>query len=267
MDTIVCPECGRVNPANTMNCEQCRINLQFAFEHPDQIEKTSVVQQPGRHYIMTYRPMHAPSKIVEAPPQRYRSEALGYTPQRYQSDALGNTLYITIPSPKRWTVTIIFTLWVILCTLLGGIGVWQLFSGNQTDISVYTWIIMFVVFDILSIYQLLWQILGKEVIEITPDSIAIRHAILGIGRSSVYASKNVSNMRVDRAGKVDPYPVNSGGMLLTKGTGMIAFDYQRQTIRMGIGLVEAEAERLVGEIQWQYPQYKRRTALRRRRRR
>jgi hypothetical protein len=47
MDTIVCPKCGTENPANTMNCKHCRINLQFAIEHPDQIEstKSDVIQQ------------------------------------------------------------------------------------------------------------------------------------------------------------------------------------------------------------------------------
>jgi hypothetical protein len=38
MDTIVCPKCGTENPANAMNCRYCGINLQFAIEHPDQIE-------------------------------------------------------------------------------------------------------------------------------------------------------------------------------------------------------------------------------------
>ena len=37
MDTIVCPKCGTEKPANIMNGRHCRINLQFAIEHPDQI--------------------------------------------------------------------------------------------------------------------------------------------------------------------------------------------------------------------------------------
>jgi hypothetical protein len=47
MDAIVCPKCGTENPANTMNCRHCRINLQFAIEHPDQIEsaKSEVTQR------------------------------------------------------------------------------------------------------------------------------------------------------------------------------------------------------------------------------
>ena len=38
MDTIICPKCGTENPINALNCTHCRINLQFAFEHPDQIK-------------------------------------------------------------------------------------------------------------------------------------------------------------------------------------------------------------------------------------
>jgi hypothetical protein len=47
MNTIVCPKCGTENDAKVMNCIQCRINLQFAIEHPDQIEsaKFEVTQQ------------------------------------------------------------------------------------------------------------------------------------------------------------------------------------------------------------------------------
>jgi len=37
--SITCPKCGTENPATAMNCRQCRINLQFALEHPEEIER------------------------------------------------------------------------------------------------------------------------------------------------------------------------------------------------------------------------------------
>jgi hypothetical protein len=40
MDSIICPKCGTENPASAMNCRHCRINLRFAVEHPEQIERT-----------------------------------------------------------------------------------------------------------------------------------------------------------------------------------------------------------------------------------
>jgi hypothetical protein len=38
MTTITCPKCGTENPADAKNCENCRINLKFALQHPDEIE-------------------------------------------------------------------------------------------------------------------------------------------------------------------------------------------------------------------------------------
>lgn len=39
MEPMICPRCGTENPADTLNCEACRINLQFARENPDEIER------------------------------------------------------------------------------------------------------------------------------------------------------------------------------------------------------------------------------------
>ena len=38
MDTITCPRCGRKNPATATNCTNCRINLQYALEHLDELD-------------------------------------------------------------------------------------------------------------------------------------------------------------------------------------------------------------------------------------
>jgi hypothetical protein len=42
MDTIICPKCGTENPVSAMNCKRCRINLRFAMEHPEQIERVKL---------------------------------------------------------------------------------------------------------------------------------------------------------------------------------------------------------------------------------
>lgn len=49
MATIICPKCGTENPANAMNCKNCRINLNLALEHPDMLEsvKQDTVQEMG----------------------------------------------------------------------------------------------------------------------------------------------------------------------------------------------------------------------------
>jgi 4-amino-4-deoxy-L-arabinose transferase-like glycosyltransferase len=42
MDTIICPKCSMENPAIAVNCKNCGINLQFALEHPEEIEKNKL---------------------------------------------------------------------------------------------------------------------------------------------------------------------------------------------------------------------------------
>lgn len=39
MTTIICPKCGTENPPNATNCKNCRINLKFALEHPEEFER------------------------------------------------------------------------------------------------------------------------------------------------------------------------------------------------------------------------------------
>jgi hypothetical protein len=38
MTTVTCPKCGTENPAEAMNCKNCRGNLKYALEHPGEME-------------------------------------------------------------------------------------------------------------------------------------------------------------------------------------------------------------------------------------
>lgn len=59
MTTVTCPKCGTENPANAMNCKNCKINLkyalehleemEFAWEHPDVLERTKQEAVEGTH--------------------------------------------------------------------------------------------------------------------------------------------------------------------------------------------------------------------------
>lgn len=47
MITITCPKCGTENSGDATNCKQCRINLKFALEHPEEIERIRNLPTPG----------------------------------------------------------------------------------------------------------------------------------------------------------------------------------------------------------------------------
>ncbi len=158
-------------------------------------------------------------------------------------------MQITIPSLKKWTTIISLALWLALWSVLGGfIATREVFSGKAGVFWIF-WFSLWVVSEIASVYAMLWLLLGQERIEVAPDSLAIRQAILGIGGPAVYARELIRRMRVAAAGRVAPYAISFDGISLSKGTGLIASDYLDQTIRMGIGVDEAEARAIVGEIE------------------
>ncbi len=171
------------------------------------------------------------------------------THTRHRSDVSGNTLRLTIPSLKKWTTIISLALWLALWSILGGIIATREAFSAAAGVFLLFWIGLWAVVEFLGVYHPLWQLFGQEKIEVTPDSLAIRQAILGIGGPAVYARELIRRMRVAAAGRVAPYAISFDGISLSKGTGLIAFDYLDQTIRMGIGVDEAEARAIVGEIE------------------
>ncbi len=173
---------------------------------------------------------------------------------RHRSEVLGNKLRITIPSLKKWPMIIFLIVWLTLWSVGGIFAVRAIVTGENV-LFLLLWLIFWLFFEIFSIYHLLWQIFGQERIEVTADSLTICQAILGIGRGKQYAGEHIKRIRADASSRVDPYPLADEGISMNKGTGMIAFDYQGETIRMGIGIDEAEAKYLVNMIQRDYPVY------------
>lgn len=138
----------------------------------------------------------------------------------------------------------------------------QAMLEGKTDLKLFLVLMIGMLIEVVEIYYLLCQLAEKEEIVLSQDAVAIRQAIFGIGRFKSYASADISQMRVDPTGRVEPYtsvnpnPIrDDGSELLEMGTGMIAFEYRGKTIRMGIGVNEAEAKELIAEIKRQYTQY------------
>lgn len=170
----------------------------------------------------------------------------------------GNILRITIISIKKWGEIIYLVFWLTFWTIIGGHGAIQTIGQGgigEVEYIFVIWLMVWLGGGVLTIYHLLWLIVGKEEIEISSDSIAYRRTILGIGRFKVFSSEHISGIRIDTAARIEPYRFSEEGITLNKGTGMITFDYIGKTIRIGIGLNKSQARELVVMIHRLYPQY------------
>ena len=86
MNIIICPKCGAENDAGTINCEQCRVNLQWALEHPSEFEriKRQIQGLPSR--LSAYRLQYEENLIRAA--KNFKG-AIAQIDKKYISDMRG----------------------------------------------------------------------------------------------------------------------------------------------------------------------------------
>jgi hypothetical protein len=166
----------------------------------------------------------------------------------------GASVRITIPAATQAFGVIFLGLWLTFWAatevaearqLLNG----QFFldAGTGHSFSRLIWFAAWTLAGVWFIYALLWQLIGKEIIELDATSLKQIKQILLFKRSREYAIANIANVRL-----APPEPKFSHGryviQILSFRAGAIAFDYGRSTHRLGQGLDEADARHVIDEI-------------------
>lgn len=96
------------------------------------------------------------------------------------------------------------------------------------------------------IYAYVWQLAGKEIVEINSQTMSISRQILGWKKSNDYSSNLVRNVRVNIP-PVSFAPLQTFRKLSGQA-GMIIFDYERKTIPFGLEIDESEAKQIITAI-------------------
>jgi hypothetical protein len=119
MNSVVCPRCGTENPASATNCRECRINLKFALEHPEEVGRSATTETATRQEPSPPEtpqdagrmPAVLPAVLPEMPPSAFYETAAAQS--------------------RRKNIGIVALLLVLP---LAGCGVW-LMSGSPRDIT------------------------------------------------------------------------------------------------------------------------------------
>jgi hypothetical protein len=118
-------------------------------------------------------------------------------------------------------------------------------------ICVGFFILIFLALGAFAIYAYVWQLAGKEIVEINSQTMSISRQIFGWKKSSDYSSNLVRNVRVN----VQPVLFAPLQMFrkLSGRTGMIIFAYEAKTIHFGLDIDESEAKQLISVITQHLP--------------
>lgn len=185
---------------------------------------------------------------------------------RYVVTEQDGTLRITLPSRKQWLTIIPAGLFVVawaaimIVVAIGGVLVLlQLLAHPETlavelfPLIFFTiWIGLFSVGGLIALYTTLWNLAGREVIDVSRQRIRLSRIIPGWGRSRDYLAEHIRDLRVSPLFIRRFYRHRINLFSLGEGQGQLAFDYGARTIRFA-DADEAEAKMILDEIRQRFP--------------
>jgi hypothetical protein len=185
-------------------------------------------------------------------------------PSRYTISDLGSALVVTVPSRKNvfeigflliwltgWAFGEVAAAGVLLGSVMGLFGLSDGVerSGGMGAVSwgigafLLVWLTFWTVGGLMALSRVLWQLFGREVIEVNDEAIILQKRILRFGRPKVYLVEHISRLRaLDHVGT-------------GHDRGSVAFDYGAETIRWGAGLNRTQAEEILSAVSHRFGQY------------
>lgn len=178
---------------------------------------------------------------------------------KHKTEDLGDKLIISMPSRKILPFILVFGIWSLmwLSVEIGLVPV--IFTPSEYNslgvIFFIIWFIMWNLLGVLLIYNLLWQVVGKEEIQITNQSIIISQVTFGYKRSKEYLAEHIKDLDIARVSMQD-LMFRRVAIPLGANFGVLSFDYGARTFKFAGSIDEAEGKQIIAEIQQKYPQYK-----------
>jgi hypothetical protein len=188
-------------------------------------------------------------------------------PSRYTANDLGDSLVITLPARRDWVTIVFLGIWslvwlgvevtvlsVVVGSLLrGGPGLAAAEIAAAAPFAVL-WLSIWTFGGLFALYTWLWQVTGREVIEVSREGIKLSRQVLGRGRARTYLAEHIQDLRVS------PSPFASlaawrGSRQPFAMLGALAFDYGARTIRFA-DTDEAEAKMILKDIQKPFSRYR-----------
>jgi hypothetical protein len=158
----------------------------------------------------------------------------------------GNTLRITIPATKNIVVICFLAVWLAGWTMGETSVVTELLTDSTPAAAkafMIFWLCGWTLGGSAVALFLLWQLFGREVVELDSQSLRTRLEIFGIGRTKQFSTAHISNMRYDlpstNSGRQANIPIRPK---------TIKFDFGKSTHGLGMGLDEAEAKQLIATM-------------------
>ena len=194
---------------------------------------------------------------------------------RWTSQETQAGVQVVLPSKKRLLTLLWFVFWLSAWGYATGhvIYLWTVMTyGSTLDllnippldnagvnyallmgmICIFPFVVILLGMGGIVLYSLLWQIAGREIIEVRNENLAITRQIFNWKTTKEYSLKNDIKLRLN-AEKPNSVDTIRGVRKLLGKNGIIAFDYEANTLRFGLEIDETQAMQIISEIQKYLP--------------
>ena len=156
-------------------------------------------------------------------------------------------LEIIIPAGRNLFAVVFLGVWLVgwLVGEVTAIAAITSTGNLAADAFLLLWLTFWTIGGCVAAYTWLWMLVGKERILMGASTLCVKRDILGLGRTRTYELFRIRDLRVvaqadmPRAPRIAFRPWGAAG-------GLIAFDYEGKTIRLG-GAIEAAEARMIVE--------------------
>jgi len=139
---------------------------------------------------------------------------------------------------------------LFLCAWLGGwyfgetTAIKQVLNPKMGEAQGFLlfWLVGWTLGGLWALMCVLWQLVGREVLEATPRLLMHRVEIAGIGFTRNYSTNEIRDLRISSVNQGDRCAHHISPPLFGGECGPISFDYGARTLRIGSSLDEAEAK-------------------------
>ena len=160
---------------------------------------------------------------------------------------------VIIPAKKSLFVNSFLAFWLMAWAYGEAVVINRLFNydGQTPDAFIVFYAFGWTISGLLAIFIWLWNNKGREVIRISETELRRSREYVWFSRAKIYQTTHVSKLRVS---DLSPTSLEMGGGMEFWGLagGSITFDYKSGLGKIGLGINEAEAERIIQIIKARY---------------
>jgi hypothetical protein len=162
----------------------------------------------------------------------------------------GAGLRITIPARTNISQTMLSIIFMPFWLFGIAVAAWKIMTEPLSFGTAFLvfWLTGWTLGGLWSFNVLLWNLAGKEIIELNSTTLKRRKQIPFFNRSRKYAVAGIKHLRRTTPRTYRYYYQQDMSFLNFNDGGVIAFDYGSDTHRLGSGLDQADADRVVKEM-------------------